>query len=109
MEVWNVTIAAPSGEIRARLELFTQDGMRVGRMAGKNGSGPAEDLVWTDKRLAWSTKIQKPMPMTLKFNGTIDGDGVAGKVKFGVFASGSFTGKRALDQVATDETANPVI
>jgi hypothetical protein len=34
------------------------------------------------------------MPMTLKFSGTVDGDKMSGKVKFGMFASGSFSGTR---------------
>jgi hypothetical protein len=34
------------------------------------------------------------MPMKLKFQGIIDGDVMSGTVKFGIFASGTFSGTR---------------
>ncbi|KMW60613.1 hypothetical protein AIOL_000777 [Candidatus Rhodobacter oscarellae] len=92
MENWSITIQAPMGEIRATLAMDLA--AQTGEMSGKNGSGPMTDLVSDGDALSWSTKIEKPMPMTLKFKGTRDGDAMAGKVKFGVFASGTFSGER---------------
>lgn len=66
-----------------------------GEMSGKSGTGPMEQLNIGDGTLAWSFKIDKPMPMTLKFDGAHDGTTLSGKVKFGMFASGTFTGTRA--------------
>ncbi|MEM1235820.1 MAG: hypothetical protein AAGI10_02540 [Pseudomonadota bacterium] len=91
MTVWNIRISAPTGDFGAKLEI---DGDTV-VMSGENGSSPVTDLKASDNAMSWSTKIDKPMPMTLKFKGDIDGDAMSGKVKFGVFASGTFTGEKA--------------
>lgn len=92
---WKITITAPTGDISATLQISSAEGKVYGSMSGKAGTGPMEDIVMTDKKLAWSTKIQKPMPMSLKFDGRIDGDTISGSVKFGIFASGTFAGERA--------------
>jgi len=93
MPAWTLTIFAPMGEIPATLTL-AEDGS-AGQMAGKSGSGPVGALLVTDTTLAWSTKIDRPMPMTLHFKGTRDGDTLSGTVRFGLFAKGTFTGTRA--------------
>ncbi len=91
MTNWNITITAPTGAFDATLHL--QDGN--GEMRGKNGAGPMLDLKLDADTISWATKVERPMPMKLKFNGTYDGDAMTGTVKFGIFASGTFSGTRA--------------
>lgn len=95
MEYWNITIKAPTGEFDATLTLGDEGGVPVGEMAGKNGKGPMQDLELSPAAIAWSTKVERPMPMKLKFQGTLDGDTMSGTVKFGLFASGTFSGLKA--------------
>lgn len=95
MEYWNITIKAPTGEFDATLKLGNDGGVSVGEMAGKNGKGPMQDLEISAAAIAWSTKIELPMPMKLKFLGARDGDTMSGTVKFGLFASGTFNASRA--------------
>jgi hypothetical protein len=45
--------------------------------------------------LTWSAKISSPMPMTLDFTGTVEGDKLSGSVKAGSFGSFPFTGNRS--------------
>ena len=45
--------------------------------------------------LSWSATITSPMPMTLEFSGTVDGDKLSGSVKAGSFGSFPFNGGRA--------------
>ena len=45
--------------------------------------------------ITWKASITKPMPMTLEFSGTVDGDNLKGNVKLGMFGSASFSGTRA--------------
>ena len=97
MQIWNIVIKAPMGDIRATLTLRMSDGVVEGEMSGKGGDGPMLDLVLEEDAMKWSTKIERPMPMTLKFAGKIAGDTLSGKVRFGVFASGSFEGERLKD------------
>ena len=53
------------------------------------------DLQLNENAISWATKVERPMPMKLKlklkFKGIIDGRSMAGTVKFGVFASGTFS------------------
>ncbi|QUJ76619.1 hypothetical protein KDD17_00650 [Sulfitobacter albidus] len=91
MQIWNIEITAPTGNFRATLRI-TDDG---GEMAGKNGAGPMLDLQQDGDSLRWATQIEKPMPMKMKFDGTVDGDQLSGTVKFGIFAKGTFEGTRA--------------
>ncbi|MEM1375145.1 MAG: hypothetical protein AAGF78_12275 [Pseudomonadota bacterium] len=90
MTTWKIRIFAPTGDFGATLEVG-EDG---GTMGGKNGSGPMVGLEASDTKMRWTTKIEKPMPMKLSFDGDIAGDTITGTVKFGVFASGTFEGHR---------------
>jgi hypothetical protein len=47
------------------------------------------------KALSVVTWISDPMPLTLEFNGTVDGDEVTGSVTLGNFGSSSFSGTRS--------------
>ena len=66
MENWNITIKAPTGEFDATLTLGDEGGVPVGEMAGKNGKGPMQDLELSPAAIAWSTKVERPMPMKLE-------------------------------------------
>ena len=46
-------------------------------------------------QLSWKVSISDPMPLTLEFNGTVDGDEVTGSVTLGNFGSSSFSGARS--------------
>jgi len=45
--------------------------------------------------VTWKASISKPMPLTLEFSGTVDGDTMTGSVKLGMFGTQSFSGVRA--------------
>lgn len=94
MERWDITIEAPMGAIAARLELRRTEAGLEGRMTGKGGDGPMEEIAAEGDRLRWSCRITRPMPMVLKFDGRRDGDRMEGRVCFGVFAKGRFTAQR---------------
>ena len=98
MDVWTLTISAPMGDIPATLRV-ADDGTRA-EMSGKSGSDTVRDLIAAPGVLSWSTKIERPMPMTLKFDCTHDGATLTGRVKFGVFASGTVSGLRVVDTAA---------
>lgn len=91
MQIWTIQITAPTGNFAATLRI---EGV-TGEMAGKAGSGPMQDLRQGAGTIAWTTQIERPMPMKLKFDGVIAGDHMSGSVKFGIFAKGTFAGSRA--------------
>ena len=45
--------------------------------------------------LSWKAAITSPMPLTLEFSATIDGDSISGDVTLGPMGKATFTGQRA--------------
>jgi hypothetical protein len=94
LDTWKINIVAPTGAFDATLNLIGTPDKPTGEMAGKNGKGPMLDLKIDATHISWSTKVERPMPMKLKFQGAIEGNVLSGTVKFGLFASGTFSGTR---------------
>ncbi len=90
MENWTITVTSPMGQTTAALRLDKQGPDLRGEMSGKGGTGPLEDGRIEGDQLSWTCRIQKPVPMTLKFKGVQRGDDLSGTVKFGMFGSGTF-------------------
>ena len=44
--------------------------------------------------VSWKVSITNPMPLTLTFNGTVDGDKLSGTADTGMFGSFPFEGTR---------------
>lgn len=91
MPIFDITISSPLGDTPARI---AWEGT-TGQMTGKGGSGPMEALAHSGETLSFNVRIDRPMPMTMKFSGILSGDDLSGTVKFGMFAKGTFTGTRA--------------
>jgi hypothetical protein len=91
---WEIVINSPLGAQKAQLELKTDGANLSGTQQAAQGSGPLENGKVDGNNLSWSAKISSPMPMTLDFTGTLDGDKLAGSVKAGSFGSFPFTGTR---------------
>ena len=91
---WEIVINSPLGAQKAQLDLKTDGASLSGTQQAAQGSGPLENGKVDGNNLSWSAKISSPMPMTLDFTGTVDGDKLAGSVKAGSFGSFPFTGTR---------------
>ncbi|RZO65304.1 MAG: hypothetical protein EVA70_07600 [Parvularculaceae bacterium] len=91
---WNMTMKTPMGEQNGTLDLKTDGGTLTGEMSGATGTAAVENGTVDGNALAWSAKITSPMPMTLEFKGTVDGDTLTGEVKLGAFGNAPFTGTR---------------
>lgn len=91
---WEITINSPLGAQKATLDLKTDGTSLSGSQQAAQGSGPLENGKVDGNSLSWSAKISSPMPMTLDFSGTVDGDKLSGSVKAGSFGSFPFTGNR---------------
>lgn len=91
---WEITINSPLGAQKANLELKADGGTLTGSQSAAQGSGPLENGKIDGNTATWSAKITSPMPMTLDFTGTVDGDKISGSVKAGAFGSFPFSGTR---------------
>jgi hypothetical protein len=92
---WEITINSPLGAQKAVLDLATDGSSLTGSQTAQQGSGPLENGKVDGNALTWSARISSPMPMTLEFAGTVDGDKLSGSVKAGSFGSFPFTGSRS--------------
>ena len=91
---WEIVINSPLGAQKAQLDLATKDGALTGSQQAAQGSGPLENGKVDGNAVSWSAKITSPMPMTLDFTGTVEGDKLSGSVKAGSFGSFPFSGTR---------------
>ncbi len=91
---WDIVINSPLGAQKAQLDLKADGGTLTGTQTAAQGSGPLENGTVNGNAVTWSAKITSPLPLTLDFNGTVDGDVLSGMVKAGSFGSFPFSGTR---------------
>ena len=92
---WEVTINSPMGAQKATLDLKADGNALTGTQTAMGGTQPVTNGKIDGNNLTWSGSITSPMPMTLEFTGTLDGDKLSGSVKAGAFGSFPFSGGRA--------------
>jgi hypothetical protein len=92
---WEITINSPLGAQKAKLELTASGSELTGTQHAQGSSQPLANGKVHGNAVSWSANITTPMPMTLDFNGTVEGDAIKGSVKAGSFGSFPFAGARA--------------
>lgn len=92
---WNLVIKTPMGDQQGVLSLNQEGDALTGEMSGAMGSVPIENGRVEGESLKWSAKVTSPMPITLEFDGKLDGGNIAGNVKLGAFGSSTFSGTPA--------------
>ena len=94
---WSTAMKTPDGQSFPLTFTFKQDGVTLtGTVQGPQGDPIAISNGKIDgNNLSWSAKITSPLPLTLDFAGTVDGDKLSGSVKAGSFGSFPFTGNRS--------------
>lgn len=92
---WNVTVNSPMGPQKSVLDLKADGGVLTGSAAGPQGPQALTDGKVDGNNVSWNMAMTSPMPMTLGFSGTVDGNKISGSVKAGAFGSFPFTGERA--------------
>jgi carbon-monoxide dehydrogenase large subunit len=91
--MWKLAISAPMGSQEMKGEFRTDGEALSGNLFSDMGDQVFAGKVAGDS-LKWEMKIEKPMPMTLKYDVQVEGDRMTGKVKMGVFGSAKLTGER---------------
>ena len=90
---WKITINTPMGAQEVNASITTNGDTFTGKTEGRMGSQEIEGKV-NGNTLSWSANISQPMPMTLEFEATVDGDSMKGNVKLGAFGNAPMTGVR---------------
>jgi hypothetical protein len=92
---WKLAMQTPIGERKATLTLQAAGGALTGKMtADEGGSIDIYDGKLAGNSASWKANIKNPMPLTLEFSGTVDGDKIAGTVNAAV-GSWPFSASRA--------------
>lgn len=92
---WNTVMNTPMGAQNGTLTLSTEGGELTGKLSGAQGEMDIQDGKVDGDNLSWKADITSPMPMTLEFTATVEGDEINGNVKLGAFGNASFNGTRA--------------
>jgi hypothetical protein len=92
---WKLVINTPMGAQEAQLSVKTKsDTAFDGIMNGQSGQQTFEGTIAGDT-LTWQTNITVPMPLTIDFTATVDGDTMSGNAQLGMFGNAPLTGARA--------------
>jgi hypothetical protein len=92
---WNITMSTPMGERQASLTLVSSGGALTGTQSADGESGEIFDGTVNGNDVSWKLDITNPMPLTLTYTGTVDGDAISGEMGIGPMGSFPFTGTRA--------------
>jgi hypothetical protein len=92
---WNLTMETPMGERSATLAVTSAGGALTGTQSADGNSAEIFDGTVNGNDVAWKVSITTPMPMTLEYTATVDGDAMSGQMQIGVFGSFPFSGARA--------------
>lgn len=90
---WKVVVTTPVGDQKYTFEFSEDDGALVGSLTEPESASLYEVSAEGDE-LSWKVKITKPMPLKVKFKGTVDRDSMSGRAQAGIFPPAGFTGTR---------------
>ena len=91
---WTLKMSTPIGERTATVSLATDGPRLTGIQSAEGQSGPIAEGTVNGNAVAWKVSITDPMPMTIAFAGSIEGDAMSGTMDTGAFGSWPFTGTR---------------
>lgn len=92
---WNLTMQTPMGERTTTITLSTAGGTLTGTQAAEGNTTDIAEGTVDGNDVSWKVSITNPMPLTLTFNGTVDGSSLNGTADTGMFGSFPFQGTRA--------------
>ena len=92
---WETEMNTPMGVQKATLTLATDGSSLTGTMNGQQGSLDIKEGSVDGDNLSWKADLTQPMPITLEFSATVEGDEISGTVKLGAFGNATFKGTRA--------------
>ena len=92
---WDVTMNTPMGAQKGVLDIAVDGDQLTGTMSGAQGKLELTDGKADGNKLSWKASMTQPMPMTLEFDATVDGDAISGNVKLGAFGTSTFSGSRS--------------
>lgn len=97
---WNLTLQTPNGP-GTPTATFKQDGETLtGTYKGRFGESPLKGTIKGNEITFSATINPQGQEIQIVYSGTVDGDSMKGKVKFGDMGEADFTGKKASETPA---------
>jgi len=97
---WNLTVETANGTATPTAT-FQQDGETLtGTYKGRFGESPLKGSIKGNEIKFTTTISPQGQDIQLEYSGTVDGDSMKGKAKFGEMGEANFTGKKAADAPA---------
>ena len=91
---WKLTIETPNGPGTPSLVLKQEGEALSGTYKGRFGDAPLKGTV-KGNEIKFTVKVNaQGNELEIEYAGTVDGDTMKGKVKFGEFGEGTFSGKK---------------
>jgi hypothetical protein len=91
---YDITIHSPQGPQPMTVVLTTDGASITGTATSAEGDSELVEPAYEGNSVTWKLPITVPMPLTLEFEATIDGDSISGVAKVGAIASIPFDGNR---------------
>jgi len=92
---WKLVVNTPMGAQESTLVISSSGSTLMGTQNAGAGDGrPIEEGTVDGNDISWKASITKPMPMTLEFSATVEGDKMTGNVKLGMFGNAPLSGER---------------
>ena len=93
---WSVTIHGPTGPQETTLTLSHEGGTVSGTQSAMDQVEEIIDASYDSNTgdIAWFNKIKKPLPLTLKFGGVVEGNTISGHVNAAIMGKFPFTGTK---------------
>ncbi len=92
---WKLAMKTPIGERKVTLSLSSAGGGLTGKMTNEEGnSTDIFDGKASGATVSFKAAIKNPMPLTLEFSGSVDGDKISGTVNASGVGNFPFAGTR---------------
>jgi hypothetical protein len=92
---WTLMLETPIGERKATLTLAENGALLTGKLTADEGNATdIKDGKLAGNRATWKADIKNPMPLTLEFHGTVEGDAISGTVST-TLGNWPFSGSRS--------------
>ena len=91
---WTLTMDTPMGERGSTLVVKVAGGKLEGTQSAEGQTAQIFEGSVNGNNVGWKVSITQPMPLTLDFSGTVEGDAMSGSVQLGMFGSSPFRATR---------------
>jgi alkanesulfonate monooxygenase SsuD/methylene tetrahydromethanopterin reductase-like flavin-dependent oxidoreductase (luciferase family) len=92
---WHITIDTPMGAQSSTLKVSSDGHSLTGNQGNDGETADIYDGSISGAEATWKLDVTSPMPLTITFNGVVDGDSITGQAQAGFFPPAPFTGSRA--------------